>query len=974
MRVKMFPHADDIRDPQDGISRVVISYFKYLPKFGVELVNRDAKDFDLLADHAGSTGGAADVSHCHGIIWSDDGRILNPKELQTNARVIAALRAAKQVTVPSQWVGHNIARDMRFSPHVVPHGIEWEDWQPGESGGYVLWNKNRATGVCTPDGMAHLATNAPNIPFISTFAPTPPPPNVTVIGKVPHQQMKGYVQRAAVYLNTTKETFGIGILEAMAAGVPVLSVSRGGALDLVKHKETGYLAQNWDDLLDGLHYCLENRDRLGAGGREAVKAYTWDRVCEQVAGIYELAMKDDPPTVTVVIPTYNYQPVVGGAIKSVMAQAYPHFECFIVNDGSTDDTDAVVGDLIVNDGRFHYIKQENSGVANARNAGIAAGTGKYVVCLDADDAIDPAFLETCVNELEKDRQLGIAYTGLKWVRPDGVYNERGWPFQFDYDKQLQGKNQVPTCCMFRRKMWERLGGYRQRYAPEGAGAEDAEFWLRAGAYGFGARKVTDESLFVYSMGTGNVSGNRKYREPDWTAWHPWTRDYQHPFASVATPDSGYSHEVRQYDEPMISVIIPVGPGHEGVLIDALDSLEAQTFRKWEAVVINDTGGALDLTAYPYATLIETRGGMGAGYARNRGIEASKAKLFVCLDADDFLQPTFLASVIDAHKDNQDTWVYTDLFILHPNGGLENYHCEEWGAEELWRNGVASVTCLYTKAQWETVGGFDEVNNREDWDFHLRLAMAGYCGIKIASPLLTYRHATGKRREEGSIGQEAKRLRQLYPLEELEEMCRGCGRKKKTVKSTVAPPTPANWVTKEELGWPMIEYVGGNDNTLTFKGNTGRRYRFGNNAHDKIHRVHPADAPKLLHHSYFRKADEKASDNVLLNAQAAPKAKPVAPPPPPIEGTIAPTGTEITPAELEQAKELSKMIGMEESSNGKLDVNSLTVKDIQIAVRDNVYNMEELTELMNQEYDRPKPRTTILAFLNRGIRKQEAARE
>jgi hypothetical protein len=118
-------------------------------------------------------------------------------------------------------------------------------------------------------------------------------------------------------------------------------------------------------------------------------------------------------------------------------------------------------------------------------------------------------------------------------------------------------------------MWERLGGYRQRYAPRGAGAEDAEYWLRAGAYGFKAalvephasilseyHKVTKDlkrppkddemgraydvkweavkaSLFNYSWMSGQVTGDSEYREVDWTRWHPWTRDGQHPFASYA---------------------------------------------------------------------------------------------------------------------------------------------------------------------------------------------------------------------------------------------------------------------------------------------------------------------------------------------------------------------------------------------------------------------------------------------------------
>ena len=143
--------------------------------------------------------------------------------------------------------------------------------------------------------------------------------------------------------------------------------------------------------------------------------------------------------------------------------------------------------------------------------------------------------------------------------------------------------------MFRKKMWERLGGYRSRYCPHGAGSEDAEFWLRAGLYGFPAKKVTDAPLFRYSYKSGRVSGDKNYREIDWHSLHPSTKDKQHPIMCVATPaNKKLSHPVRQYDEPLVSVVIPVGNGHKQHVFNALDSLESQTMRKWEAIIVDDT--------------------------------------------------------------------------------------------------------------------------------------------------------------------------------------------------------------------------------------------------------------------------------------------------------------------------------------------------------------------------------------------------
>ncbi len=88
------------------------------------------------------------------------------------------------------------------------------------------------------------------------------------------------------------------------------------------------------------------------------------------------------PKISVIIPCYNYARYVGQAIDSVLAQGYPALDLVVVNDGSTDDSLAVI--------RRHapgatIIDQANQGQVAARNAGFAASTGDVVIFLDADD-------------------------------------------------------------------------------------------------------------------------------------------------------------------------------------------------------------------------------------------------------------------------------------------------------------------------------------------------------------------------------------------------------------------------------------------------------------------------------------------------------------------------------------------------------------------------------------------------------------
>ena len=122
--------------------------------------------------------------------------------------------------------------------------------------------------------------------------------------------------------------------------------------------------------------------------------------------------------VSIIIPLYNKAPYVTKALNSVLAQTFTDYECLIVNDGSTDNSKAVVEDWIlnVNDHQtainhslilFRLINQENAGVSAARNRGIAESCGDYVAFLDADDWWKPTFLEEMMGLVKDYPEAGI---------------------------------------------------------------------------------------------------------------------------------------------------------------------------------------------------------------------------------------------------------------------------------------------------------------------------------------------------------------------------------------------------------------------------------------------------------------------------------------------------------------------------------------------------------------------------------------
>jgi glycosyltransferase involved in cell wall biosynthesis len=99
-----------------------------------------------------------------------------------------------------------------------------------------------------------------------------------------------------------------------------------------------------------------------------------------------MAAAPSDPLLSVVIPTYNRGSLIGETLESVFAQTYRRLEVIVVDDGSTDDTEAVVGRF---QGRVIYIRQQNQGLAASRNTGLGRATGEFVAWQDSDDLWNP---------------------------------------------------------------------------------------------------------------------------------------------------------------------------------------------------------------------------------------------------------------------------------------------------------------------------------------------------------------------------------------------------------------------------------------------------------------------------------------------------------------------------------------------------------------------------------------------------------
>lgn len=173
--------------------------------------------------------------------------------------------------------------------------------------------------------------------------------------------------------------------------------------------------------------------------------------------------------ISVVIPCYNHGKYLNATVESVLQSDYQDVEVIIVNDGSSDNSEAVALRLAHFNGKIRYIFEENQGPAVARNRGIREATGEYILPLDADDLISPHYISEAINELQ-DESVKLVYCNAEFI--DGKTGP--WilkPFSL---RLLARDNMIFCSGIFRKADWEKAGGYDEKMV---WGREDWEFWI-----------------------------------------------------------------------------------------------------------------------------------------------------------------------------------------------------------------------------------------------------------------------------------------------------------------------------------------------------------------------------------------------------------------------------------------------------------------------------------------------------------------
>jgi len=238
--------------------------------------------------------------------------------------------------------------------------------------------------------------------------------------------------------------------------------------------------------------------------------------------------------VSVIMPTYNRAKYISDAVESVLAQTYRNIELLIIDDGSCDNTYEVVSPFL-KDHRLHYIKQQNSGAAAARNKGLELMTGRYVAFIDSDDIWNSNKLDIQLSVLHELPEVSLVCSDFSCGDNNNIkekshiksYFSVFHDYNLDYDDVfanrmttnikglaayekvywsniyntiLFGNMILTSTCICRKDIFKCVGFFNSKYKT----LEDYDLFLRISKY----YKVAfiDKPLIVYRYSQNQLSG------------------------------------------------------------------------------------------------------------------------------------------------------------------------------------------------------------------------------------------------------------------------------------------------------------------------------------------------------------------------------------------------------------------------------------------------------------------------------------
>ena len=205
--------------------------------------------------------------------------------------------------------------------------------------------------------------------------------------------------------------------------------------------------------------------------------------------------------VSIVLPTYNRSVRLARSLESCLCQTHVNIEIIVVDDGSTDDTAAVVEEFARRDPRVHYVRQNNLKLPAALNTGHRQATGDFLTWTSDDNRYAPDAIAIMVEFLTSHPEFGMVYCDMEKIGPDdsslGAYE------LLDPD-QIPHHSCVGACFLYTRAVYDTIGGY----SLDTFLAEDYDYWLRI-YLKFPIKRLRDVRPYQYACHPDSLSSRRQ---------------------------------------------------------------------------------------------------------------------------------------------------------------------------------------------------------------------------------------------------------------------------------------------------------------------------------------------------------------------------------------------------------------------------------------------------------------------------------
>ena len=465
------------------------------------------------------------------------------------------------------------------------------------------------------------------------------------------------------------------------------------------------------------------------------------------------AFRDRDPLISIIVASYNYADIISEALDSILDQTYDNYEVIIVDDGSSDNSVAVVEKYLryKNFYLFTHENHENRGLSETIKLGLEKSHGDYIAFLESDDLWERNYLEEKVKCIKKYADVKIITNDLMLFgdkREDEIntirkhvvkvnskftstrtyvtaeeFRKRNWLFTFSCT--MVSKESLSKCDFDHNPVKANLDWWLWRQvcleSPVYYLKDKLTRWRLHNSYMNAARHSSRLNMEIFlSEGDRLLLASKSSK-----ASHLST--YTDVSITFVNGDICKDGKVLQ-EQPSFSVIMPVY-NRATRIKTAIDSIFDQLYRHFELIIVDDgsTDGTADVIEDAYSREISEgmirlvcTANRGVSHARNMALELAKHPWIAYLDSDNIASPVYLASYAEqVIKNPRIKTLYGKIFRLYEQKEIGS----PFDLENLRKENFIDLNSFcHSRELYSALGGFDiKMKRLVDWDLILRYA-------------------------------------------------------------------------------------------------------------------------------------------------------------------------------------------------------------------------------------------------------------